>query len=847
MKNLNILYEGIEDFSTYLYTNCFELSNDCLVRIYSAIGTMEESIEIAQDIKKVLPNAKIIGSSSSGIIFNGRQYEDKTLVVIDAFNKTDVLIHTHTFQDKDAEVVAKEVTESIKGMSVPLMHVLCGNHYHDVHNFIEAFNGYNHTTRLVGGVAGDILSNNTRSFVFTENGVVDQGIVTAALVSKELVVFNDVNIAHTPISTCYHITKTEGSYILEIENIPATKWCKEQFGTEELVEYTGWQIIAENDALVRFPLMLEGHGGSSRFIKYDETQQKISLYESKLNDYTAFRIGYTNPTACVQECFQICNDIMETPVESLFCYSCLFRKMYLGNCADWEMRPFQNYRVCGVFMMGEIANIKGRNEFLNGSCCFVGTAEEEVFIKPNFNVFEDLYRIKDDNKKMLSYVLQKQSTTMSLENKALLDQLMQRQLKDKERLFIDEHIELANSIKFSEDNQLHHFDKMCMIQMDNAELLIAKIGISAYHQVVRNFVKQMQEHLKTLNLFDDIFCYSLNTTTLFFVANEAISDALFMNAVDSLYHKFRVIILSDGKEVLINRFVIVLRKEDLLTNGLLTLQNSKNLQTHFLLCDDTEQFMDAQDEMAMLHILNYAIEHEKVIPYFQALRENETGELTNYEALMRIQDENGTIYAPGMFMNIAKKYHMYSSLSKLMIMKVFELFKQRKELVSINLSAFDINMDIMQQFIFEQLKNTDGANNFVFEILEDEDFRDMERLKKFIKDVRKFGVRIAIDDFGSGYSNFLEMAKIDPDYIKIDINIVRNLDRDKNNQKILETIVFLGHQLNAKLVAEGVENQEIQERVNSVGIHYSQGYHFSIPKPFEELGLMKSNSDYMQS
>lgn len=129
------------------------------------------------------------------------------------------------------------------------------------------------------------------------------------------------------------------------------------------------------------------------------------------------------------------------------------------------------------------------------------------------------------------------------------------------------------------------------------------------------------------------------------------------------------------------------------------------------------------------------------------------------------------------------------------------------------------------------------CSNFVFEILEDESFKDISMLQSFLEEVRKFKVRIAIDDFGIGYSNFISIAQIAPDFIKIDGGIVRNIKKDVIYRKVLENIVFLGKQLDAKIVAEYVEDETIQEEVEKYDIHYSQGYYFARPAPFEMINF----------
>lgn len=106
---------------------------------------------------------------------------------------------------------------------------------------------------------------------------------------------------------------------------------------------------------------------------------------------------------------------------------------------------------------------------------------------------------------------------------------------------------------------------------------------------------------------------------------------------------------------------------------------------------------------------------------------------------------------------------------------------------------------------------------------------------QFIHQVRSYGVKIAIDDFGSGYSNLLEIASLDPDYLKIDGELIHDFVNDRTKQIIVDTIVFMAGKLNLNIVAERVENKEIQDEIVKKGIAYTQGYYFSKPMKFTEF------------
>ncbi|MGL4790620.1 MAG: EAL domain-containing protein, partial [Anaerotignaceae bacterium] len=165
------------------------------------------------------------------------------------------------------------------------------------------------------------------------------------------------------------------------------------------------------------------------------------------------------------------------------------------------------------------------------------------------------------------------------------------------------------------------------------------------------------------------------------------------------------------------------------------------------------------------------------------------------------------------------------------------------EVVSMNISAFDIQSDATKQMIYQCLRSCANPKNFVFEILEDEAYQDFEPLKEFIKNVQELGARVAIDDFGAGYSNLHEISSINFDIIKVDGGIIRNLPSSESNRKLLDVITHMGVLFKADIVAEFVENQTIQDIIEQTGIDFSQGYLFAKPMPFEELGLVKKEEN----
>ena len=252
---------------------------------------------------------------------------------------------------------------------------------------------------------------------------------------------------------------------------------------------------------------------------------------------------------------------------------------------------------------------------------------------------------------------------------------------------------------------------------------------------------------------------------------------------------------------------------------------------------DPEQLMieEHQNNMQWYYTVHKAIQDRRIVPHFQAIIDNQTGAICKYEALMRLQLPNGKIVTPFHFLAIAKKTRLYPELTAIMVDKAFQAFADSTIPVGINISLEDIVNDQVVATLRQKVLQHHMGGRVIFEILESEGIRDYETVAAFIREFKALGCQIAIDDFGSGYSNFEHLLNLQVDYLKIDGSLIQNIVHDHNAQVLVRHIHQLAEDLNMETIAEFVSSAEIYEQVRNVGITFSQGYHFHQPQPFEEL------------
>jgi diguanylate cyclase (GGDEF)-like protein len=274
----------------------------------------------------------------------------------------------------------------------------------------------------------------------------------------------------------------------------------------------------------------------------------------------------------------------------------------------------------------------------------------------------------------------------------------------------------------------------------------------------------------------------------------------------------------------------------LLANADIALTLAKKSNKNYLVYDDSMAMAkEYEKNFDWSKRLKNAIENDKIIAVFQPIVDVRTQKIFKYEALIRMVDESGALIAPLHFLELSKKNKLYHQLTKIMIEKTFEKFKDLPYTVSINISVEDILDKEIHRFILDKLEKSGMGKKIGFEILESEGIENFDKVLEFINDVKKYGSTISIDDFGTGYSNFEYLMKLKVDYIKIDGSMIKNIDKDINSQMITQTIVEFAKKMNIKTIAEFVYSKNVFEKVKSLDVDFAQGYYFG--EASEEIAL----------
>jgi len=260
------------------------------------------------------------------------------------------------------------------------------------------------------------------------------------------------------------------------------------------------------------------------------------------------------------------------------------------------------------------------------------------------------------------------------------------------------------------------------------------------------------------------------------------------------------------------------------------LQNKANIILANKLATKTHE--KADKNFKTLTMIKDAIKDSKIVSYFQPIIDNKTKQIVKFESLVRLIDKNGNILTPYSFLNIAKKSGYYMQITHTVLKKSLKVLEISNKDISINLSVLDIERKATREKIFKLLeKKKNFANQIIFELLEDENVSDFDVIKEFVSTVKGYGARIAIDDFGSGYSNYERLLDYQPDILKIDGSLVKNILTSEFSTSIIKSIVTFAKEQNIQTVAEYIENKDIFNKIKELGVDYSQGYYFGKPEP----------------
>nr|WP_242452958.1 EAL domain-containing protein [Photobacterium damselae] len=228
-----------------------------------------------------------------------------------------------------------------------------------------------------------------------------------------------------------------------------------------------------------------------------------------------------------------------------------------------------------------------------------------------------------------------------------------------------------------------------------------------------------------------------------------------------------------------------------------------------------------------------AIINNKIKPYVQPIVDD-NGDIVGGEILARWIKDNGEIVPPNVFIPTIEQYDLMVPMTLSLLDQVIEyqsLYHYKRLHLSFNVTEACLNDPKIKQVCRILSRYCD----VVLELTENQQLVQTDTAQTMMASMRKFGVKFALDDYGTGYSTLDYLRKIKFDYLKIDKSFVDHITSDDVSNAIIDNIIALADRLNIRIIAEGIEQPEQVEILKSRGVIYFQGYLYGKPMLLDEF------------
>jgi PAS domain S-box-containing protein len=253
---------------------------------------------------------------------------------------------------------------------------------------------------------------------------------------------------------------------------------------------------------------------------------------------------------------------------------------------------------------------------------------------------------------------------------------------------------------------------------------------------------------------------------------------------------------------------------------------------------EREQRVQAElERLAWVTRVQAALAEDRFVLHAQPIIDLASGEVVQRELLLRMRPpddwDDQSLIAPSTFLAAAEQHGLIGDIDRWVIERAAALAAAGIS-VELNVSGPSVSDPTLPEHIAGALTRT-GADPrmLTFEITETTLVSDEEAARAFVERMHALGCRIALDDFGTGYGTFTYLKQLPIDYLKIDIEFVRDLVDEPASRNVVEAIVSLARSFGLSTVAEGVEDEKTIELLRALGVDYAQGFHVGRPLPFQ--------------
>ena len=513
---------------------------------------------------------------------------------------------------------------------------------------------------------------------------------------------------------------------------------------------------------------------------------------------------------------------------------------YLQNSYDIIITDVQMPVLNGLEMLERIKEHNPKQH-----CLLISAHQEAEYLQQAVRIGVDGYLFKPMNvecsvqaiHKIISQILMERENT---EFKNSLVELVEKKSKDLLKSYLQDSVSKLYSLaKLQEDLQTNKHSSLAIFKIKNFKSLNDFHGYEVGDKLLEQTANIMKKVLHFEVGEDESYAlYRISGAHFALLAPENEKMLLFIAKKIILTYETTEIDVNNNPMYMEMNGAIVCHKDGVtLSKADTVLRQAEQSGKIVVYKKDEAQEKEHQSRLLCNDSIKRALQDDRFVPFYQPIVCNETNTIYKYEALARLILPDGEIITPNCFLPVSKKTKTYNMITRSIIKKALKDFAHSECCVSVNISIDDIKHEPTADYILKEVCLFPDPSRIVFELLESENIDSYTKVKTFFNKVKKIGCKVAIDDFGSGYSNFEHIAKLNVDYIKIDGSLISGIHHDKNSYRIVEMLSGFTKQMGIKTIAEYVSSSDIKDVVNALEISESQGYLFGKPVAYDDLML----------
>jgi diguanylate cyclase (GGDEF)-like protein/PAS domain S-box-containing protein len=226
-----------------------------------------------------------------------------------------------------------------------------------------------------------------------------------------------------------------------------------------------------------------------------------------------------------------------------------------------------------------------------------------------------------------------------------------------------------------------------------------------------------------------------------------------------------------------------------------------------------------------------ALEQDRLVVHSQPIVDLRTGQTVHEELLVRMLDEDGGVIPPSSFLPTAESFGLVGDIDRWVLRQAVELAAHGRP-VNVNLSGQSIGrIDLLDDFEGWLADSGARPSDIVVELTETLAVANLAQAGTFAERIRGLGCGLALDDFGTGFGSFTYLRRLPADFLKIDMEFVRDLTSDEDNRRVVDAIVDVARRFGLTTIAEGVEDEATLAILREAGVDCAQGFHLGRPAP----------------